>query len=41
MLTCIQIDGDGNFDRFLEMGFKVLHNFEEVSCDAGAFKSIS
>lgn len=29
-----QVDGDGHFDSLSAMGFSVLHNFEEVSCDA-------
>ncbi|KAL8677453.1 MAG: hypothetical protein Q9186_006120 [Xanthomendoza sp. 1 TL-2023] len=34
LLDCV--DGDGHFDTdsLSEMGFTVLHNFEEVSCDA-------
>ena len=41
VLTSVQIDGDGNFDSFLDMGFKVLHNFEEVSCDASTLNAVS
>ena len=33
-----QIDGDGNFDSLTAMGFQVMHNFEEVSCDADTLK---
>ncbi|KAL8926968.1 MAG: hypothetical protein Q9172_001561 [Xanthocarpia lactea] len=32
LLDCV--DGDGHFDSLSAMGFTVLHNFEEVSCDA-------
>ncbi|KAL8692335.1 MAG: hypothetical protein Q9218_002628 [Villophora microphyllina] len=32
LLDCV--DGDGHFDSLSAMGFSVLHNFEEVSCDA-------
>ncbi|KAI4290427.1 MAG: hypothetical protein L6R35_000293 [Caloplaca aegaea] len=32
LLDCM--DGDGHFDSLSVMGFNVLHNFEEVSCDA-------
>lgn len=35
-----QMDGDGNFDGFSAMGFEVLHNFEEVSCDAATWTMI-
>lgn len=28
------MDGDGNFDGLSAMGFKAMHTFEEVSCDA-------
>lgn len=31
------MDGDGNFDGLSAMGFSVLHNFEEVSCDAATW----
>ncbi|KAJ5675857.1 hypothetical protein N7462_008754 [Penicillium macrosclerotiorum] len=31
------VDGDGNFDCLSSMGFSVLHNFEEVNCDATAW----
>ncbi|KAF2195993.1 glycoside hydrolase, partial [Delitschia confertaspora ATCC 74209] len=34
------MDGDGNFDGFSAMGFEVLHNFEEVSCDAATWTVI-
>ncbi|KAF1978505.1 glycoside hydrolase [Bimuria novae-zelandiae CBS 107.79] len=34
------MDGDGNFDGFSAMGFEVLHNFEEVSCDAATWTMI-
>jgi beta-N-acetylhexosaminidase len=34
------MDGDGNFDGFSAMGFGVLHNFEEVSCDAATWTMI-
>lgn len=34
------MDGDGNFDGFSAMGFDVLHNFEEVSCDAATWTMI-
>lgn len=33
------MDGDGNFDGLSAMGFSVLQNFEEVSCDAATCKS--
>ncbi|KAL8869327.1 MAG: hypothetical protein Q9174_004355 [Haloplaca sp. 1 TL-2023] len=33
-LTFKQIDGDGQSDSLSAMGFRVLHSFEEVSCDA-------
>lgn len=36
----IQMDGDGNFDGFSSMGFDVMHNFEEVSCDAATWTTI-
>lgn len=39
-LTRGQMDGDGNFDGFSAMGFEVLHNFEEVSCDAATWTMI-
>ncbi|KAL8725259.1 MAG: hypothetical protein Q9166_007461 [cf. Caloplaca sp. 2 TL-2023] len=32
LLDCV--DGDGHSDSLSAMGFTVLHNFEEVSCDA-------
>lgn len=31
------MDLDGNFDGFSAMGFEVLHNFDEVSCDAATW----
>ncbi|KAK2759314.1 hypothetical protein FQN54_002792 [Arachnomyces sp. PD_36] len=31
------IDGDGNFDSVFDLGFSVLHSFEEVSCDAATW----
>ncbi|PSN66962.1 glycoside hydrolase [Corynespora cassiicola Philippines] len=34
------MDGDGNFDGFSAMGFEVMHNFEEVSCDAATWTLI-
>jgi beta-N-acetylhexosaminidase len=34
------MDGDGNFDGFSAMGFEVLHNYEEVSCDAATWTMI-
>ena len=34
MLTMVQMDGEGITDSLSAMGFSVLHNFEEVSCDA-------
>jgi len=34
------MDGDGNFDGFSAMGFDVMHNFEEVSCDAATWTMI-
>ncbi|KAF2660444.1 glycoside hydrolase family 3 protein [Lophiostoma macrostomum CBS 122681] len=34
------MDGDGNFDGFTSMGFTVMHNFEEVSCDAATWTMI-
>ncbi|KAF2019723.1 glycoside hydrolase family 3 protein [Aaosphaeria arxii CBS 175.79] len=34
------MDGDGNFDGFSAMGFDVMHNFEEVSCDAATWTLI-
>lgn len=34
------MDGDGNFDGFSAMGFGVLHNYEEVSCDAATWTMI-
>ena len=36
--TNSQIDGDGNMDSLIAMGFNMLHSFEEVSCDANALK---
>lgn len=38
MLTALQIDGDGHSDSLSAMGFSVLHNFEEVSCDVDTLK---
>lgn len=35
-----QMDGDGNFDGLSAMGFNVLHNFEEVSCDAATWTMV-
>ncbi|KAK8199843.1 glycoside hydrolase superfamily [Phyllosticta capitalensis] len=34
------IDGDGNIDGLSSMGFDVLHNFEEVSCDAATWTMV-
>ncbi|KAH7139431.1 glycoside hydrolase superfamily [Dendryphion nanum] len=34
------MDGDGDFDGFSSMGFEVMHNFEEVSCDAATWTMI-
>ncbi|KAF2115805.1 glycoside hydrolase superfamily [Lophiotrema nucula] len=34
------MDGDGNIDGLSTLGFKVLHNFEEVSCDAATWTMI-
>ncbi|KAI9661180.1 MAG: hypothetical protein M1821_009507 [Bathelium mastoideum] len=34
------MDGDGNFDGLSAMGFGVLHNFEEVSCDAATWTMV-
>ncbi|KAI9699527.1 MAG: hypothetical protein M1820_007158 [Bogoriella megaspora] len=34
------MDGDGNFDGLSTMGFGVLHNFEEVSCDAATWTMV-
>ncbi|USW55089.1 Putative GNAT domain, glycoside hydrolase, family 3, acyl-CoA N-acyltransferase [Septoria linicola] len=34
------MDGDGNFDGLSAMGFSVLHNFEEVSCDAATWTMV-
>jgi beta-N-acetylhexosaminidase len=36
----MKMDGDGNFDGFSSMGFDVMHNFEEVSCDAATWTTI-
>jgi len=36
----LQMDGDGNFDGLSAMGFSVLHNFEEVSCDAATWTMV-
>lgn len=36
----MQMDGDGNFDGLSAMGFNVLHNFEEVSCDAATWTMV-
>lgn len=36
----MQIDGDGNFDSLTGMGFKVMHSFDEVSCDADTLKPL-
>lgn len=33
------MDGDGSFDGLSAMGFNMLHNFEEVSCDAATMVS--
>lgn len=35
-----QMDGDGGFDGLSAMGFSVLHNFEEVSCDAATWTMV-
>lgn len=40
VLTRRQMDGDGNFDGLSAMGFTVLHNFEEVSCDAATWTMV-
>ncbi|KAF2453363.1 glycoside hydrolase superfamily [Lineolata rhizophorae] len=34
------MDGDGNIDALSAMGFEVLHNFEEVSCDAATWTMV-
>jgi beta-N-acetylhexosaminidase len=34
------MDGDGDFDGLSAMGFSVLHNFEEVSCDAATWTMV-
>ncbi|OJD39943.1 glycoside hydrolase family 3 protein [Diplodia corticola] len=34
------MDGDGSFDGLSAMGFDVLHNFEEVSCDAATWTMV-
>ncbi|TKA76470.1 hypothetical protein B0A49_02234 [Cryomyces minteri] len=34
------MDGDGNFDGLSAMGFGLLHNFEEVSCDAATWTMV-
>ena len=34
-----QIDGDGNFDSLTAMGFKTMHSFDEVSCDADTMRA--
>ncbi|KAK3715814.1 hypothetical protein LTR37_006797 [Vermiconidia calcicola] len=34
------MDGDGTFDGLSAMGFSVLHNFEEVSCDAATWTMV-
>jgi beta-N-acetylhexosaminidase len=31
------MDGDGEFDGLSAMGFKVLHSYDEVSCDASTW----
>lgn len=36
----LQIDGDGNFDSLTVMGFKVMHSFDEVSCDADTLRPL-
>jgi len=35
LLDCV--DGDGNMHSLSAMGFNVLHNFDEISCDASTF----
>lgn len=34
------MDGDGNLDGLKTMGFEVLHDFEEVSCDASTWQMV-
>lgn len=34
------MDGDGDFDGLSAMGFSVLHNYEEVSCDAATWTMV-
>ncbi|KAK5156087.1 hypothetical protein LTR04_005686, partial [Oleoguttula sp. CCFEE 6159] len=34
------MDGDGNFDGLSAMSFGVMHNFEEVSCDAATWTMV-
>ncbi|KAK5107861.1 hypothetical protein LTR62_000621 [Meristemomyces frigidus] len=34
------MDGDGNIDGLSALGFSVLHNFEEVSCDAATWTMV-
>lgn len=36
----VQIDGDGNVDGLNAMGFNVLYDFEEVSCDAATWTMV-
>ena len=38
VLIFTQVDYDGNVDNLTAMGFTVLHNFDEISCDAGTFE---
>ena len=37
VLIFTQVDRDGNVDNLTAMGFTVLHNFDEISCDVGTF----
>ena len=41
MLSVLQVDDDGNLESFTAMGFEVLQTFDEVSCDAGTFRSLT
>ncbi|QIW94748.1 hypothetical protein AMS68_000266 [Peltaster fructicola] len=34
------MDGDGNVDGLSAMGFSVLHNYEEISCDAATWTTV-
>ena len=35
-----QVDEDGNFDSLSAMGFRILHSFEEVTCDAATWTMV-